>query len=226
MRNKFRYKRLTTYLLIFATFFIAAGIKTATIMAKEKGAVLSIALLKKENGIPVDVIKLARKDFPVEIPMALVENEKGGYQSFVTPKMHSKIQKGRTFRQTGSDVIFEVSSISDTPDTNANLHVVHFTLIKGKMTTKGPIKGKLRIDQVSDALWVPSSSLKRENGNLFVYTIVDGVARKNLVEIGKENGIGVVITKGVKPGDLVAIRGLSELTDGIKVDIHENQVRL
>jgi membrane fusion protein (multidrug efflux system) len=223
MKQIFHYKRLTTYVLIFATFFIAAAIKTGTIMAKNKGTVLSIPLLKKENGIPVDVIKIARRDFPLEIPMALVKNDKDGYRTFVTPKMNSWIRKGQVFKQAGSNANLEVKTASNTPDVNANLHIVDFALIKGDPGTKGPIKGKLRVDQIREALWVPSSSLKRDNGKTFVFVIIDGIARKKIVETGKENGIGVIITSGLEPDDLVVTRGLAELSDGLKTRIHEYQ---
>ncbi len=213
-------------MLILATFFVASAIKTATILSKNKGAVLSIPLLKKENGIPVDVIKISHRVFPIDIPMALVENGNSGYQSFVTPKMHSQIHKGQIFKQTGSDTSFEVKSVSLTPDANANLHIVDFTPIKGKVGLRGPIKGKLTIDQVRDALWIPSSSVKRDNDTSFVYIISDGIAKKSVVETGKENDVGIIITKGVKPDDLVVIRGLSELSDGAKAFIHDSQARL
>ncbi len=79
---------------------------------------------------------------------------------------------------------------------------------------------RLRVSTVHDATVVPQAAVQRGPRQNFVYVIgKDKVARRRDVDIGYEDDLGAIVTKGVQPGELVVIDGASRLTDGAKVAV-------
>ncbi|MBI2088676.1 MAG: efflux RND transporter periplasmic adaptor subunit [Deltaproteobacteria bacterium] len=75
-----------------------------------------------------------------------------------------------------------------------------------------------RVD--AGALTVPQQALVQFAGLAKVFVVQDEVARERVVETGVRVGKNEVeIAKGLKPGDLVAISGLTRLTDGASVQV-------
>lgn len=75
-----------------------------------------------------------------------------------------------------------------------------------------------RVD--AGALTVPQQALVQFAGLAKVFVVQDEVARERVVETGVRVGKNEVeIAKGLKPGELVAISGLTRLTDGASVQV-------
>ncbi|HET7838971.1 MAG TPA: efflux RND transporter periplasmic adaptor subunit [Rectinemataceae bacterium] len=68
-----------------------------------------------------------------------------------------------------------------------------------------------------EGLIVPLSAVERDNGKAYVFTVVDGLARKRLVSLGASDGSEVQIISGIKSGELVATSNVSSLEDGSRV---------
>ena len=72
-------------------------------------------------------------------------------------------------------------------------------------------------DENPSALVIPIESLIEENGNSYVYQIVNGTAIKTTIETGLETEFEVAVEKGLKEGDIIATSNLDQLEDGKKV---------
>jgi membrane fusion protein, multidrug efflux system len=68
-----------------------------------------------------------------------------------------------------------------------------------------------------DALLVPEQALVPEQGDVFVFVVVDGVAEKRLVRIGQRRVGDVQIVDGLAEGELVVTEGTQKLRDGAPV---------
>ena len=90
----------------------------------------------------------------------------------------------------------------------------------------GELKGgmfasvKFKTDSVSDALYLPVSSVKDSAGESYVYIVGDdGRAHKRVVTEGLANDENVEITSGLKVGDQVVVRGQDFLEDGTLIEV-------
>ena len=66
---------------------------------------------------------------------------------------------------------------------------------------------------------VPESALTIQGNTAFVYVVIDDVAEKKNVAIGKRNFGKVSIVSGVLEGDQVISEGVSKVRDKAKVKI-------
>jgi multidrug efflux system membrane fusion protein len=69
----------------------------------------------------------------------------------------------------------------------------------------------------SDAVTVPSQAVVTSGSNTFVYTMVDNVARRTPVKVGRQAGLVSKIDSGLVGGEQVIVEGQTRLTDGAKV---------
>ena len=70
-----------------------------------------------------------------------------------------------------------------------------------------------------DALLAPEEAIVPEGEAHYVYVIVDGVARKQRVEIGRRVPGAVVLLSGAESGDVVVTEGTQKIRDGAPVEV-------
>jgi HlyD family secretion protein len=68
-----------------------------------------------------------------------------------------------------------------------------------------------------DVLKVPASSLFRHEGRWAVYTVEDGVARRQLVEIGQQGGLEAEVLGGLTAGQRIIVYPSDSVRDGVQV---------
>ena len=82
-------------------------------------------------------------------------------------------------------------------------------------------------DDEKAAYLVPFSALTQSEdttkGFVFVYDSQTSTVKKTLIESGSVRGNNIVMTGGVKEGDIIAVAGVSFLEDGQKVKLMEDQ---
>jgi membrane fusion protein, multidrug efflux system len=77
------------------------------------------------------------------------------------------------------------------------------------------------VDQLQDALLVPSESIIPELNAHVVYKVENGRAKRQEVEVGIRTENSVHITRGIVEGDTVLVTGLLQIEDGDQVVISE-----
>jgi RND family efflux transporter MFP subunit len=68
------------------------------------------------------------------------------------------------------------------------------------------------------AVVIPRDSVITKDGESYVFTVVNGTAKKNIVELGIDTGDDVEITSGLNAGDTIVTEGQTYLTDGDEVN--------
>lgn len=76
--------------------------------------------------------------------------------------------------------------------------------------------------QAASALYVPEKSVTTEKDGAYVYTVKDGHAKKQKVEIGVRKNQYMEILKGISEGDEVIVQAGGELKDGAAVTVLKN----
>lgn len=79
------------------------------------------------------------------------------------------------------------------------------------------VEVRIIVSERTDVLKVPASSLFRVATDWAVYTVDKGVARRQIVEVGQQNGLEAEIVKGLAAGDEVVVYPSDAIADGVKV---------
>ena len=70
----------------------------------------------------------------------------------------------------------------------------------------------------NDRIVVPASAISTDMQGRCVWLVEDSLARKCYVRTGDFSGEGIIITEGLKAGDLVIVEGSSKVSGGMKVN--------
>lgn len=76
---------------------------------------------------------------------------------------------------------------------------------------------RIIVAERADVLKVPASSLFRAGANWAVYTVERGVAKRQIVEVGQQNGLEAEIVKGLAAGERIVVYPSDAIADGVKV---------
>jgi multidrug efflux pump subunit AcrA (membrane-fusion protein) len=79
------------------------------------------------------------------------------------------------------------------------------------------IEARLNTQVRPDATVIPEDAVVLSQSGAFVWTVADGKAARQRVELGVRTPGYVEAKSGVQPGDLVVVGGLDRLVDGVSV---------
>ncbi len=81
------------------------------------------------------------------------------------------------------------------------------------------VEAAIVIWEAADVLKIPTSALFRIAQTWKVFTVQDGTAREQSVEVGHRNALEAEVNKGLKAGQVVVLHPPTELTNGVPVTI-------
>jgi RND family efflux transporter MFP subunit len=125
-----------------------------------------------------------------------------------------------TFRVQGFDgreFSGRIDRINPTTSEGSRSIPVHVVIENPQRELRGGLfaSGALVLERVEDALPVPASAVREENGRRYVYEIEEETVRRRAVELGLATRSGMVdVRSGLEPGDVVVRTNLGQLRDG------------
>ncbi|MEB3102544.1 efflux RND transporter periplasmic adaptor subunit [Ferviditalea candida] len=88
-----------------------------------------------------------------------------------------------------------------------------------KLTSGMKVQVELSDNSQDVVVTVPSLSIVREEGNTYVFVLVNDHVEKRKVELGRVNDLNQEVLSGVKEGELLVVSGQNRLKDREKVQI-------
>lgn len=74
------------------------------------------------------------------------------------------------------------------------------------------------VDQVADSIVVvPATAVKTDNKGRFVWVVEEGVVAKRHILVGGYSGSGIIVSEGLRGGDLVVAEGTQKVCTGTQV---------
>jgi len=118
----------------------------------------------------------------------------------------------------GTPATARITAIDTLVDPATRLASVFTTLPPFSRAGAGePLSASLALGGDIPGVTVPEAALGDDAGKAFVYVIAGGVAHKRDVSAGPVTDGRAAVTRGLNPGERVAVDGLTGLEDGIKV---------
>ena len=160
------------------------------------------------NSLIITLDDLKKIVIDIKVPENYVGVLKPGLKTEITSSAFNKIFNGK---------VDSISSRID-PSTRSILARIlvdnsGFAIIPGQLMTAKVIYNE------ENQVGVPESALTIQGDTAFVYVVIEGMAEKRNVVIGKRNFGKVSIVSGVSEGDLVISEGISKVRSKTKVKI-------
>lgn len=155
--------------------------------------------------------------FPVsdrEFLRAREAGHKVGYDDFNDFKVRIRFSNGSLYDQVGTLNFIDVSvdRTTDTVLVRATVPNPNGVLIDGQLVTV-----ELELGTPQERIVVPQSALIADQAGIYVFVVEDGKAVTRRIKVGGESGTDVVVTDGLKGGELVIVDRLQTVRPGAAV---------
>jgi HlyD family secretion protein len=79
------------------------------------------------------------------------------------------------------------------------------------------VEARVVIDEVRNALKIPTSALFRVGNEYAVFQVVDGIVRQRVVKIGRQNGLEAEVLEGLAEIERIVLHPSDRIEDGVQV---------
>jgi len=149
---------------------------------------------------------------------------------FVSESYFTRVQKGMPVTlqlDVYGDEIFtgKVNLIYPTIDASTHTFGVEIGINNPNMRVRPGMFARVTLNfGAAKRIVVPDMAVQKQTGSndRFVFTVVDGAAKYNRVELGQRLGKNQEILSGLNAGDVVVTAGQARLIDGTPVEIIKN----
>ena len=148
----------------------------------------------------------------VRVQVAVPEQEASLVDKGEPVKFSVEGLPGKTFEAKISRLSYALDEATRTMLVEADVPNPDLALRPGMYAT-----AKIGVEKKADALLVPVEAIVMEKANAFVFTVVDGKAKKTAVKLGFNDGTKAEIASGASEQDRVLLVGKVTLTDGQSV---------
>jgi RND family efflux transporter MFP subunit len=173
----------------------------------------SVGAAVAPQAAPFSVANLNASVFTAEVDEADIDRLKLGMAASVTLDSFP----GQSFKTT----VTKIDSASQPTATGGTIFPVDLALENtGKNILIG-MKGDatIEVSSIKNALTIPVEALFNENGKNFVYKVNSNKLVKTDITVGATTDTEVEILKGLTKGDVVALSGPTQYTDGMTVRV-------
>lgn len=160
---------------------------------------------------PFTVVDLGSLRFSAEVDEADINR--------VKPGMNAKITLDAF---PGEEFVTTVASINPAAQMTTTGGTIFPVLLSLKDTGKDVLIGmkgdvNIEVTSISKAITIPVEALFTENNDNFVYVVSNNTLKKTPITIGAQTDTEVEVVEGLKAGEIVALSGSTQYTDGMAV---------
>jgi HlyD family secretion protein len=162
---------------------------------------------------PFSVVDLQGATFTAEVDEADIDRLKVGMKATVTLDAFA----GKEFKTT----VVRIKPAAQPTATGGTVFPVELAMTDtGKNILIG-MKGDatIEVSSITSAITIPLEALFNENGKNFVYKVVSDKLVKTDLTVGATTDVSVEVLKGLAAGDVVALSGPTQYTDGMSVRV-------
>ncbi|HLV69962.1 MAG TPA: efflux RND transporter periplasmic adaptor subunit [Xanthomarina sp.] len=136
------------------------------------------------------------------------------------PKVELILANGQAYDQTGI-----IETVTGQIDTNTGTVSFRAVFNNPNMFLTNGNSGTIKIPkQYQNALVVPQSATFEQQGQTFVYTVgEDNTAKATLITIEDKTDLFFIVDSGVKAGDLIILKGIGKLRNGMPIVPQESE---
>ncbi len=213
--------RIIVYVVLMGLVAVAIAFKIIQIKNKNSSSVVSTAAIQELNGIPVEVERVAKKNFSIFIKATGEFKGPKDIVAKVTRVQQRKIRPGMQviFLEDSRPVYGRVVVSDADPDLNSGMCNVGIVFEKSFPSYIGK-QFALDIETmtIASVFSVPIASVFKEDGNDKVWIIENNHAKKKVIYT-EQSSEERIIVKGVDRGDLVVTAGMNNMKENQKVYI-------
>ena len=212
--------RLFVYLGVVGVFICLVLWKQNVIRIKRAKKIVSSIDECVQNGKPVKVEEVKLQDVKVYTKITLFHTSNNTCEGFVPKAVKEKLNVG----QIGYSVIGEnkkiegrIIEISDEADLDNGMFLIKVKIAQEISTTNAKVIANVHTNTYKNVINIVNEAVDIVEGKYYIWKVANGLAKRQKIQIDKQNGYGTIVTKGLKVQDLIIVEGQSLLKENEKV---------
>jgi len=206
-----------------------ATLADATLKAPFDGVVIFNPVGAPSGGGSAPTASAGSAVSPASAPFTVVDLDVSVFTAQVDEADVSRVANGMAASVTldafpGKEFSSKVASIGKAAQataTGGTIFPVDLEMLDTGVQLLLGMKGdaSIEVSAVSEAVVIPVEALFNESGKNFVYLVESSKLKKQEISVGATTETQVQVLKGVEPGDVVALSGPTQYTDGMTVRV-------
>ncbi|MCK5014187.1 MAG: hypothetical protein KAS66_10245 [Candidatus Omnitrophica bacterium] len=214
-------KKIFIYLasVFVIIFFVIIRQNGVTVERNKK--IISTFSEWQDNGKPVVVKRIKKEDVRLYTKITVMPVEKNEYVSYVPKIVRDKLAPGQSFfiKFGNKNAEGKVISVADEIDRGTGMFQVRLSCDNAVKSADDAMMAYVNTDVMKDVICVLNDVLDKEGGRYVLWVAHDGYAHKEIVYVKQRDGYGAIIEKGLKVGDILIVRGFTQLVENDKLNI-------
>jgi len=177
-------------------------------------------------GKPVRVQNVAHQDMKVYEKITITPLSAAIYEGYVTKDIQGQLRTGQTVyidTERGKRVFGVIRYVGRTLDIDTGMFRVRAAFGPELTVRKHIIVAYVHTGTLTDVISIPNEIIAEEKGEFFIWTVRDGRASRQNILLGERNTYGAIVLQGLHHGDMVVTAGQTQLSDGDRVRIVDDQ---
>lgn len=212
--------RVVVYLAIVGLVIAAVIRQRGVITNNRSREVASIMSLWDDEGRPVRVRKAVMENLVKDQKITLVREDNGVFRGYVTKDVKKKIYPEQAVYLVNGDheKRGEVQGVDENIDMNTGLYKIYVRMDDAVME-RDRVIAYIENTSGEKGFSVSNDAIDLENGNEYIWKVVNGRAERNKVKVGERYGNLAVITEGIDEGDVLIVEGQKLINEADPVNI-------
>ena len=212
-------KLIFSCLLLLIIFGGLVFLKQVQLGWKSRQERASIVEYQSKNGLPVSVREVEYRSMPIYLKATAIASKDNSFTCYFSKNKYRQLSVGQKVLFDDMVVEGRIIELSDNIDLESGMYSLSIDLKGSFVIDQQYYNIKILSDELDDIIYLPDEAIFLDGEESFVWTVSQGHAERQVIDIGIRNASGVEIKAGLQSGDLVVMEGFSTLSDGVLVDI-------
>jgi multidrug efflux pump subunit AcrA (membrane-fusion protein) len=218
-------KRNLVYLAIILAVLIAVVARQRAVTAERNQKIISSFSEWRENGKPVVVRTVKKKDVAVYTKVTFWQIAPHVFEAQVSREVRDQLSIGQTMQFRVDGLIFEgtIAEVAEEISLDTGMYPVR-TEFDQTFDIPGWGVAYAHIQTIPDAISIPNEIIEKKGEKDFVWKVKSGTAVRQEIAIRQRDGYGAIVSRGVEEGDVIVVEGFTLLREGDNVNIQKESV--
>jgi len=213
-------KRVSTYIICSALFFVLVVLKQSQVRFKRNRPIVSTFSEWQRWGKPVVVRRVVAEDVPVFIKITAWPVSENVFEAYVSKEIQETIREGQEISAVVEGETFpgKITQVARDISFDTGMYRVQVA-VPQSADVEGWVVAYVHTDTLRNVICIANTLIEKEEDALYVWKAEDGHAVKQYITIGQRDGFGAVILDGIRTNDAVIYKGYTQLIEGDAVNI-------
>ena len=216
-------KRVLIYSIGIIVFVVLITIRQAQIRYARNQPIVSTYSQWQQNGKPVVVEGIRPQDTSLFTKITLQPIDDKTFEGYVPRAIQTflRVDQDVHIIYNGNKILGSVNKVNEEISFDTGMYRVQVNFKEAVVTQEGVV-AYVHTDTLEDVICIPNNIIEREDGKMYVWKVENRHAVKQYIIIGKRDGYGAVVLKGLREGDIIVYKGFTQLCENDLIDVIES----